>query len=31
VQLKKYADDLKEKLEGIPQINRIDLAGAPER
>ena len=31
VQLKKYADDLKDKLEGIPQINRIDLAGAPER
>ncbi|MFZ9418756.1 MAG: efflux RND transporter permease subunit, partial [Sediminibacterium sp.] len=31
VQLKKYADDLKDKLEGIPQINRIDLVGAPER
>ena len=31
VQLKKYADDLKDKLESIPQINRIDLAGAPER
>ena len=30
-QLKKYADDLKDKLESIPQINRIDLAGAPER
>ena len=31
VQLKKYADDLKDKLEGIAQINRIDLVGAPER
>ena len=31
VQLKKYADDLKDKIESIPQINRIDLAGAPER
>ena len=31
VQIKKYADDLKDKLEGIPQINRIDLVGAPER
>ena len=31
VQLAKYADDLKDKLEGIPQINRIDLVGAPER
>ncbi len=31
VQLKKYADDIKDKLEGIPQINRIDLVGAPER
>jgi multidrug efflux pump subunit AcrB len=31
IQLKKYADDLKDKLEGIALINRIDLAGAPER
>ena len=31
VQLKKYADDLKDKLESISQINRIDLVGAPER
>lgn len=29
--LKKYADDLKDKLEDIPQINRVDLVGAPER
>ena len=31
VQLKKYADDLKDKLEGVAQINRVDLVGAPER
>ena len=31
VQLKKYADDLKDKLESISQVNRIDLVGAPER
>ena len=31
VQLKKYADDLKDQLESIPQVNRIDLVGAPER
>jgi len=30
VQLKKYADDLKDKLESISQINRIDLVGAPK-
>ncbi len=29
--LKKYADDLKDRLEDLPQINRIDLVGAPER
>ena len=29
--LKKFADDLKDKLEDIPQINRIDIVGAPER
>jgi multidrug efflux pump subunit AcrB len=31
LQLKKYADDLKDRLEEIPQINRVDLVGAPER
>jgi multidrug efflux pump subunit AcrB len=31
IQLKKYADDLKDKLESVPQINRVDLVGAPER
>ncbi|MGC4100514.1 efflux RND transporter permease subunit [Ferruginibacter sp.] len=29
--LKKIADDMKDKLEEIPQINRIDIVGAPER
>ena len=29
--LKKYSDDLKDKLEDLPQINRIDVVGAPER
>ncbi|MGF7231645.1 efflux RND transporter permease subunit, partial [Arachidicoccus sp.] len=29
--LKKYADDLKDKLEDIPQLNRVDIVGAPER
>ncbi|MEO6539147.1 MAG: efflux RND transporter permease subunit [Ferruginibacter sp.] len=29
--LKKFADDLKDKLEEVPQINRIDIVGAPER
>jgi multidrug efflux pump subunit AcrB len=29
--LKKYADDLKDKLENLPQINRVDIVGAPER
>ncbi len=29
--LKEYADDLKDKLEELPQINRVDLVGAPER
>ena len=29
--LKKYSDDLKDKLEELPQINRIDIVGAPER
>jgi multidrug efflux pump len=31
VRLKKIADDLQDKLEEIPQINRIDIVGAPER
>ena len=31
VHLKKFADDLKDKLEDMPQINRIDIVGAPER
>ncbi len=31
VRLKKFADDLKDKLEELPQINRVDLVGAPER
>ncbi len=31
VTLKKYADDLKDKLEEISQLNRIDIVGAPER
>jgi multidrug efflux pump subunit AcrB len=29
--LKKYADDLKDKLEDLSQINRVDVVGAPER
>ena len=29
--LKKYSDDLKDKLEDLSQINRIDIVGAPER
>src|SRR3982751_2548090 len=29
--LKKFADDLKDRLEDLPQINRIDVVGAPER
>jgi len=31
VRLKKYADDLKDRLEEMSQINRVDLVGAPER
>lgn len=31
VQLKRYADDLKDQLESLSQINRVDLVGAPER
>src|SRR5450432_1461316 len=29
--LKKYSDDLKDRLEDLSQINRIDVVGAPER
>ncbi len=29
--LKKYADDLQDRLEELPQISRVDLVGAPER
>ncbi len=29
--LKSYADELQDKLEELPQINRVDLVGAPER
>jgi multidrug efflux pump subunit AcrB len=29
--LKKYADDLKDRLEDLSQINRVDIVGAPER
>lgn len=31
LRLKGYADDLKDKLEELPQLNRVDLVGAPER
>jgi multidrug efflux pump len=31
VRLKKFADNLKDKLEDLPQLNRIDIVGAPER
>jgi multidrug efflux pump subunit AcrB len=31
VKLKDYADDLKDRLEEMSQINRVDLVGAPER
>ncbi len=31
MRLKKYADDLKDKLEELPQLTRVDLVGAPER
>ncbi|MBN8855953.1 MAG: copper transporter [Sphingobacteriales bacterium 50-39] len=29
--LKKFADDMKDKLEDISQLNRVDIVGAPER
>jgi multidrug efflux pump subunit AcrB len=31
VQLKEYADDLKDRLEELSEITRVDLVGAPER
>lgn len=31
MRLKKYAEDLQDQLEELPQINRVDLVGAPER
>ncbi|MBX3241155.1 MAG: efflux RND transporter permease subunit [Chitinophagaceae bacterium] len=31
VRLKKYADDLQDKLEELSQITRVDIVGAPER
>ncbi|MFY7652141.1 MAG: efflux RND transporter permease subunit [Chitinophagaceae bacterium] len=29
--LKKVADEVKDRLENLPQINRVDIVGAPER
>ena len=29
--LKKFADDMKDELEDLPQLNRVDIVGAPER
>jgi multidrug efflux pump subunit AcrB len=29
--LKKYADDMQDKLEELSQLNRVDIVGAPER
>lgn len=31
VRLKKYADELQDRLEELSQINRVDIVGAPER
>lgn len=31
VRLKKFADDMQDRLEYLPQINRVDIVGAPER
>src|SRR6195952_4260289 len=31
MRLKKYADDIQDKLEELPQITRVDIVGAPER
>jgi multidrug efflux pump len=29
--LKKFADDMKDRLEDLPSLNRVDIVGAPER
>jgi multidrug efflux pump subunit AcrB len=29
--LKKYADDMQDGLENLPELNRVDIVGAPER
>lgn len=31
VRLKQYADEMQDRLEELPQINRVDVVGAPER
>lgn len=31
IKLKKFADDIQDKLEELPQITRVDIVGAPER
>ncbi len=31
IKLKKFADDMQDKLEELPQITRVDIVGAPER
>ncbi len=31
MRLKEFADDLKDRLEELPQLTRVDLVGAPER
>ena len=31
MQLKKFADDSKDKLEELPELTRVDIVGAPER
>ena len=31
MRLKEFADDLQDRLEELPQINRVDIVGAPER
>ncbi|MDB5193282.1 MAG: cation/multidrug efflux pump, partial [Segetibacter sp.] len=31
VKLKTYADEMQDRLEELPQVNRVDIVGAPER
>src|SRR3954451_17635817 len=31
MRLKKYADDIQDRIEELPQITRVDIVGAPER